>query len=383
MPFLPAADDDRPLACSAVLTHHWLVRRRGGEKVLEAVAGLFPAAPIYSLVLDRAGLAGSPLAGRDLRVSPARWIPGVRRHYPKLLPLLALAARATRLPPADLVLCSDAAVAKAMRPHPRSKLVCYCHSPMRYAYEPEVARAYRERLPVLVRPGWQAALVLVRQIDQAAARRVDLFIANSQHVASRIRRVYGADAAVVYPPVEIPPAPATGPREAYFLCLGHHAPYKRLDLAVEACARLGRRLVVIGEGPEADRLRARGDPHVTWLGWQPDPVVQEHLRRAAALVFPGEEDFGLVPVEAQGHGCPVVAYGLGGATETVVPGRTGVLFEPQTVEMLTEALAACEQMRFDPAELHAHAARFGQERFLRELRAVLRPLLSSPCTLDP
>ncbi len=411
-----------PLRRSAVLTHHWLVRLRGGEKVLEACAELLPDAPIYTLICDRAGIAGSPLAERPIHTSCLQAVPGATRHYPKLLPLLPWAARRMKLPPVDLVLCSDAAVAKAMTPDPRSKVVCYCHSPMRYAFEEQISGEYACTLPRMLRPLWPGLCRRLRDDDRRAAERVDVFIANSRHVAQRIKRCYGRDAAVVHPPVDVPALPPTAPsepadmgkmgatntadsavahtggvtvahtgelpaprRDDFYVCVGYHVRYKRLDLAVEACRALGRRLVVIGDGPEAARLRRMCSERagatvvsaVSWLGWQPAAVIQDQYRRAAGLLFPGEEDFGIVPVEAMAHGCPVIAYGFGGATETVVDGQTGVLFGEQTAECLAAAMRRCEQITFDPQAMHQHVMQFGKTRFLREMRAVLSGVLGS------
>lgn len=362
-----------PLHCSAVLTHHWLVRVRGGEKVLEACAELLPDAPIYTLACHRAGIAGSPLADRAIHTSPLQWLPGVARYYPKLLPLLPWAARRMKLPPVDLVLCSDASIAKAMRADPRSKVVCYCHSPMRYVWD--LTDEYRRDVPAPLRPLWGPLCRRVRAADRRAAERVDLFIANSRHVAKRIKQHYGRDAVVVHPPVDLPTPPTSGPRADFYLCVGYHAAYKRLDLAIEASRRLGRRLVVVGEGPDTAQLRTPGNSHVAWLGWQPSSVIEDHYRRAAGLLFPGEEDFGIVPVEAMAHGCPVIAYGVGGATETVIDGQTGVLFEPQTVDSLAVAMGRAAQIRFKAAIMYQHAEHFGKPRFLQELRAVLTSVL--------
>lgn len=376
-----------PLACSAVLTHHWLVRVRGGEKVLAALYALLPDSPLYTLVYDDDALAevwaaaGLPAAGRRVVASFFQRLPTARRHHTALMPLMPWAYRRMRLPPVDLVVCSDAGLAKAMRPHARSRLVCYCHSPPRYAWEPEIRRAYTRTLPAPLRPLFDAFAERLRRADAEAARRVDQFVANSRHVAERIRRHYGRDSVVVHPPVDVPAAPAAGPRERFYLCVGQHVPYKRLDLAVAACRRLGRELVVIGEGPDAARLarrleRGAAAARIHFLGRQPDEVVVDHYRRARALLFPGEEDFGIVPVEAMAHGCPVVAYGVGGAAETVVDGVTGVLFAEQNPEGLVAAIDRLETMAFDPQVLHAHARRFGRPRFLRELRAVLVEVLA-------
>ncbi len=379
----PSNTADPLAACSAVLTHHWLVKRRGGERVLEALRELLPRAPIYTLIYDPAGFEPAPPQAPawqrwqpgavEVHTSPLQRLPLARRHYPKLLPLLPAAARAVKLPEVDLVVCSDAAIAKAMTPARGSVVVCYCHSPMRYVWD--LADTYAATLPAALRPLWPALVRSLRRADRRAADRVDCFVANSRHVADRIARHYQRQAEVVHPPVELPPAPATGPREDYYLCVGQHVPYKRLDLAVAACRRLGRRLVVVGEGPDVQRLRPQADQRLRFVGWLDEARLAEHYRRARALLFPGEEDFGIVPVEAMAHGCPVIAYGVGGATETVVDGRTGLLFEQQTVECLCAALRRFEQMTFDPLVMHAEMQRFGRRRFLSAMRAVLQRAL--------
>ena len=391
---------------SIVLTHHWLVRRRGGERVLEAFCELAPDAPLFTLVHDPHGLRASfpaapascagPSAGddsacsvaearrrlalierRDIRASVLQRVPGARRHYPKLLPLMPAAARLMKLPEADVVLCSDAALAKAMTPHRSSRVICYCHSPMRYVWD--LCDEYGRSLPRVLRPFWPRVARRLRDADRRAAERVDQFVANSSHVADRIRRHYGRDSVVIHPPVDLPPAPvsdaaaAGAGRAAFYLCVGHHVAYKRLDLAVSACGRLGRELVVIGTGPQAELLRRQrgNDQRLRFLGWQPDEVIADHYRRSRGLLFPGEEDFGIVPVEALAHGCPVIAYGVGGARETVVDGTTGVLFEPQTVEALVAAMERAEALTWTRAAMRAHAERFSRERFLAQMRAVL------------
>jgi glycosyltransferase involved in cell wall biosynthesis len=252
-------------------------------------------------------------------------------------------------------------------------VVCYCHSPMRYIWD--LSDTYRASLPAFLRPLWRPLVSRIREADRGAAQRVDQFIANSRHVADRIRRHYNRESIVIHPPVDLPPQPAKGPRGGFYLCVGQHVPYKRLDLAVEACRKLGRKLVVIGEGPDTKRYERLNDPNIELLGWQPSTVISDHYRRARALLFPGEEDFGIVPVEAMAHGCPVIAYGVGGATESVVDGKTGVLFADQTVDCLSVAIERAETMSFDAGAMHKHAQRFGRARFLREMREALTAVL--------
>ncbi len=367
--------DDR-LECTAALTHHWLIRRRGGERVLEAIAALLPAdSPIYTLVHNPDFRFEPDDPTREIHTSFIQHIPHALKLYPKLLPLMPLAYRRMRLPDVDLVVCSDAAIAKAMTPHARSKVACYCHSPARYAWEPELSREYRRTLPRVLYPLWEWTTARIRKADHAAAQRVDQFVANSRHVAARIERYYGRDSVVVYPPVDLPSKPTTTAREDFLLAVGHHVPYKRLDLALLAAEALGRHLVVIGEGPDVSRLKRRKSANVEWLGWQRADVINAHYRRAAALLFPGEEDFGIVPVEAMAHGCPVVAYAVGGACETVVPGETGVWFEEQTTDAVIDAIERATHTGFDPMHMHTLMGRFSGSRFLQEMRGVLVRLL--------
>lgn len=365
-------DNASTTSADAVLTHHWLVRRRGGERVLEALREMFPHAPIFTLVHDPRGY---PVTGAPVYTSWLQTIPASSRHYPKLLPLMPMAARALQLPETPLVLCSDAAIAKAMTPHPDSRVVCYCHSPVRYVWD--LCDVYRASLPLPLRPFWGTVARQIRRADAEAARRVDYFIANSKHVAERIQRAYGRESTVIYPPVDIPETPPSDARDDYYLCLGHHVAYKRLDLAVDACLKLRRRLVVVGEGPDVALQRRRaamqgaGDL-IQFLERQTDEQVKQHYQQARALLFPGEEDFGIVPVEAFAHGCPVIAYGVGGALETVEAGLTGLFFDEPDAEALAAAIRRFEQQSFDPRGMHERARRFSQPRFVREISDFLR-----------
>lgn len=353
-----------------VLVHDWLTGMRGGEKVLEVLCRRWPDAPLYTL-LHRRGSVVPAIEDRPVRASLLNQLPGVGRYYRYLLPVMPWAVN-WRLPACDLVFSSSHCVAKGVRPPEGVPHVSYCHTPMRYAWH--MRESYfqgRGLKPWLI----DKLLARLRDWDRRTAAHVTHFLANSQVVRRRIEDCYGRDSTVIYPPVDTRfYCPAEVPREDYYLILSAFAPYKRLDLALEACRKLKRPLVVIGSGQDEAKLRRLAGPDTQFLGWQSDEVLRDHLRRCRALLFPGEEDFGIVPIEAQACGTPVVAFGRGGATETVVPldessAPTGVWFAEQTAECLADALERFEKHReqFDPAALRQNALRFRAERFAEEV----------------
>jgi glycosyltransferase involved in cell wall biosynthesis len=363
-----------------VLVHDWLTGMRGGEKVLEVLCRRWPDAPLYTL-LHRRGSVSGVIEGRPLRTSLLQWLPRVERYYRYLLPVMPWAVR-WQLPACDLVFSSSHCVAKGVRPPDGVPHVCYCHTPMRYAWHLKDAY-FRGRGP----RQWltDRLLARLRAWDRRTAANVSHFIANSQVVRRRIRDCYGRDSVVIHPPVDTDfYCPAGVPRQDYYLILSAFAPYKRLDLAIEACRRLGRPLVVIGSGQDARSLRRLAGPDVRFLGWQPDEVLRDHLRRCRALLFPGEEDFGIVPVEAQACGAPVIAFAAGGATETVIPiggtaPPTGVWFGEQTPDCLADAIERFEKDRgnFDPQALRRHALRFRASRFAEEVFAFVQEVIEN------
>ena len=363
---------DASQSLRVVLVHDWLTGMRGGEKVLEVMCRHWPTAPLYSL-LHKRGSCSAAIENRPIVTSFLQKLPRIDRYYRYTLPLMPWAV-GWQVPACDLVVSSSHCVAKGVKVPTGVPHLCYCHTPMRYAWHMQDSY-FHER-------GWrgpkkwlaQKILARLRDWDRRTAAGVTHFIANSQVVRQRIRDCYGRDAVVIHPPVDTNfYCPAEVAREDYYLILSAFAPYKRLDLAIEACKMLGRKLIVIGSGQNEKKLRTLADANVQFLGWQPDEVLRDHLRRCRALLFPGEEDFGIVPVEAQACGTPVIAFGRGGATETVVPwprsGATGVWFDEQTPECLVVALEQLEQARdgFDPQRLRIHALRFRAERFAEEL----------------
>jgi glycosyltransferase involved in cell wall biosynthesis len=361
------------------LVHDWLTGMRGGEKCLEAVCRRWPQAQLYTL-LHRRGSVSPTIERLRPRASLLNRLPGVHRYYRWLLPLMPAAVAAWRLPPADLVVSFSHCVAKNVRPPAGVPHVCYCFTPMRYAWH--MRRSYfRRRGPL----GWVRDSVLagLREWDRRTADHVTHFVAISETVRQRIRECYGREAEVIYPPVDCDfYHPVDVPREDFYLVVSAFAPYKRFDLALDACQALGRKLVVIGSGQEAARLRKRAGGAVAFLGWKPDEVIRDHFRRCKALLFPGEEDFGIVPVEAMACGAPVIGYGCGGLTETVLgldrsPAPTGVFFQEQSVEALIAAIKRFEAAAgaFTPAACRRRALDFQASRFRDELFAYLDGVL--------
>ncbi len=344
------------------LVHDWLTGMRGGEKCLEVFCELFPEAPIYTLV-HRPGSVSPAIESHPIHTSFLQRAPFGRTRYQRYLPLFPAAIERFDLRGYDLVLSSSHAVAKGVVIHPGTVHVSYCHTPMRYVWQAfeDYFGGGRYGFPV----SWLLPSVAtwLRTWDVVSSVRVDHYIANSHNVASRIAHYYGREASVVHPWVDtraFTPDPSVA-REDFYVIISALVPYKRLDLAIAAAGRLGRRLVVIGTGVERRRLERLGGGRVTFLGWCDHATLLDALRRARALLFPGEEDFGIVPLEAMACGTPVVAYGAGGVTETVVEGETGVFFEPQEVASMAAALE-----RLDGLDLRAEDARRRAEQFSRD-----------------
>jgi glycosyltransferase involved in cell wall biosynthesis len=375
------AEIDRP---RVTLVHDWLTGMRGGEKCLEVACRRWPGASLFTL-LHKRGSVSPEIESLRPRTSRIGKLPGVARYYRFLLPIFPAAARWPIRADSDLVLSFSHCVAKAAAPPAGVPHICYCFTPMRYAWHMrdayfDTGRYGRVKAAVIDR-----TLKRLRDWDRATTDRVTHFIAISRTIRDRIRDCYGRPSTVIYPPVDTEfYTPAPGPREEYYLVVSALAPYKRFDLAIEACRKLGRKLVVIGSGQHAAKLKAFAGPGATFLGWQPDTVIRDHLRRAKALLFPGEEDFGIVPVEAQACGCPVIAFGRGGVTETVRPlggsDPTGVFFEEQTADAVAAAVERFEQEadRFDPRIARRQAMPFRTQRYEDELFGFVDQVLAGP-----
>ena len=348
------------------LIHDYLNQYGGAERVLEALHDLFPEAPVYTSIYDPDAM---PAACRtwDIRPSWMQHLPVWRRLFRAYVLLYPLAFESFDLSAYDLLISSSSAFAKGIIPRSDAVHLCYCHTPMRFAWRTSDYLA-REGFGAARRAALTMPLALLRMWDVVSAQRVDAFIANSRVVAQRIWRYYRREAVVIPPPVDLPPFCKTPPG-AWFLAGGRLVPYKRLDLAVQAFTRLRLPLKIFGDGRDRARLQAMAGPTVEFLG-----RVSEVERRALfagcrAFVFPGEEDFGIAPLEAMAAGRPVIAYAAGGAQETVVEGVTGRFFHQQTVEALIEAIAATLTECYDAYAIRRHAEHFGKEAFLARMRS--------------
>lgn len=369
------------------LVHYWFVRRRGGERVVETLAEMFPQADIFALVMD-ASWRETAFRDRKVTTSFLQRLPGAKRYYRKLLFLFPLAVEQFRLDGYDLVISSESGPAKGVLTSAKACHICYCHSPMRYLWDMHHQYRNRRGMGRISRTLFSLAAHYVRLWDLATASRVDYFVANSGNVAVRIRKHYRREATVIYPPVAVSAGYLAPTVEDYYLVVSPLVDYKRVDLAIEACNRLGRPLRIIGDGEEYRRLRRLAGASVTFLGYVSDEVVRENYARCRALLFPGEEDFGIVPVEAQSFGRPVIAYEGGGARETVLglrPGEsvgaeesTGVFFSNQSVESLVEAVGFFEavEARFSPVFIRGQVQRFSGDRFKAEMRAFVTEKLA-------
>jgi glycosyltransferase involved in cell wall biosynthesis len=361
------------------LIHDWLTGMRGGEKVLEVLCELYPDADIFTL-FHRQGSVSPVIERHRIVTSFVQHLPLADVHYRRYLPLFPLAIEQFRLNGYDLVISSSHCAAKAAHAPPGARHICYCHSPMRYAWDQFDAYFGAERVGTL--PSalfYRPVLGAMARWDAATASRVDRFLANSGHVAARIRRYYNREASILYPPVDtLFFHPTASPPDSHFLIVSALVPYKRIDLAIAACERVRVPLRIVGDGPERARLERMGGGMVTFTGRLSDDAIRDEYRRARAFLLPGEEDFGIAPVEAQACGRPVVALARGGALETVIDGETGVFFSDTTVPSLAGALERMMTMTFDPERIRQHAERFSRSRHVERMRAAIDETLAAP-----
>lgn len=346
------------------IVHDWLTNMGGAEQVVINFKEIYKEAPIYTTFYNPDKLDGK-LKNIEVKTSYLQKKKMVENHK-KYFPLMPMAFEKFDLNEYDVVLSSSSSCAKGVLTKPGSVHICYCHTPMRYAWEKR--DEYTEGMGKLKKKLVEILCHYMRIWDVASSNRVDYFIANSTEVQKRIKKHYKRDSVVINPPVRCNMFNISETDGDYYLVLSRLVGYKRFDLAVQACSELGKKIVVIGEGPEREKIEKLANENVTFLGRQPDEVVKKYMSECKALLFPGEEDFGIVPVEAQSCGKPVIAYGKGGVLDSVIDGKTGVFFKEQTVESLKEAINKFETMKFDKEEIRKHALEFDESVFQEKIR---------------
>lgn len=387
------------------IVHDWLTGMRGGERCLEVFCELFPDADVYTL-LHVKGTVSPVIERHRIHTSIIQSLPLARRYYRYYLPLFPLAIERFRLGSYDLILSSSHCAAKGIRSPVGAKHLCYIHAPMRYVWDQFENYSGGGRSGLVARVGMELFRSRLQRWDVASAAQVDQFVANSHNIARKVQRYYGRPAAVVHPPVDWHSFQVAERSEEFYLMVTAFAPYKRVDLAIEACNVMKRRLKIIGKGQEEARLRKLAGPTVEFLGWQPDEVVRDHYARCRALIFPGEEDFGIVPLEAMACGKPVIAFGRGGALETVRPlasqsafegessprdqpvqehtgdAPTGVFFFEPSTESLIHAMESFErrQREFEPCSIRDHVSPFDRRLFKERMNAFAMAALHGPAS---
>lgn len=352
--------------------HDWLTVYSGAERVLEQMIDCFPESDLFSLIDFVPEKDRDFMRGKKPFVSFLQRLPFMKRYYRHALPLMPLAIEQHDLSSYDIIISSSHAVAKGVLVGPDQLHICMCYSPIRYAWD--LQHQYLRESNLTLGPlSWMARIILhfMRIWDARTSNGVDHFIAISGFIARRIKRVYGRSSTVIYPPVDVSAFTiGTGDRsgrDGFYLTASRMVPYKKMDLIAEAFTKMpSRKLVIIGDGPQMESVRAKSGSNVQVLGFQAHSVLRDHLQRARAFVFAAEEDFGIAPLEAQACGTPVIAFGKGGALETILDGKTGLLFEDQTVESICQAVEKFEQNSYSPEACRQNAIRFAPERFRRE-----------------
>ncbi|MCE2490205.1 MAG: glycosyltransferase [Anaerolineae bacterium] len=357
------------------LVHDWLNQVGGAEDVLATLLQIWPESPVYASIHDPDSMPAD-INSADIRTLWLDRLPGIHRHHQPFLPLYPLAWSGLHLREYDVILSNKSGFCTALRHDEQTLHICYCLTPTRFLWQLE-EYIKRERLGVALRHALRPLVALLRRQDYASAQRVHHFIAISSAVRQRIRDCYERDSALIFPPVDTQRFRPVLRCEDYFLTVARLVPYKRIDLAVRAATRLNLPLKVGGTGRDLDRLRAMAGPTVEFLGYVPDDKLPELMARCRAFLFPGHEDFGITPVQAQAAGRPVIAFSAGGALDTVIPGLSGELFHEQSVDALTSVLANLDSSRYDSQAIRAHALRFDSAVFRRKIRAFVSQALTA------
>lgn len=355
------------------IVHDFLNQFGGAERVVKALHELFPNAPIYTLLYDEKGTAGM-FSGAKIITSKLQKKPKfLRRGHKLLLPFYATAIEQFDLNGYDVVISSSGAWSKGIITKPETKHICYCHAPMRFVWDWSHQYLEEQKVGFLKKIFLYPLLNYLRTWDRISAKRVDLWLANSKHTAKRIKKYYHAGSKVVYPPVEVERFEVQKDNAGYFLLVSRLSLYKQVDLAVRAFNKLGMHLVVIGEGQQRKELEKMAKPNVEFLGFKPDEVVKEYYENCRGFIFPGEEDFGITPLEAMACGKPVVAFRKGGCLETVMEGKTGEFFDEPTSKSLIAAVRRMikSEKQYDSERIRRQAERFSKEKFKEEILRIV------------
>lgn len=372
------------------IVHDWLTAMRGGERVLEVFCELFRNADLYTLI-HIPGSISNVIEDRNIRTSFIQKLPMVKKHYRSFLPLFPLAIESFLLKEYDFILSSSHCVAKGVIPSPEAFHISYIHTPMRYVWDLYQDYFGQGRVSWLFEKMIRVCAHYLRVWDAISSNRVDYFIANSNHVAKRVKKYYSRKAEVIHPPVDIQRFRLLGKEGNFFLIVSTFVPYKRIDLAIEAFNQLRFPLKIIGSGPEEKKLKSISRSNIEFMGWQPDEVVAEAYSKCRALIFPGEEDFGIVPLEVMASGRPVIAYGRGGVLETVVPydlqskgereTPTGLFFYHQNPDSLIDSVRRFDQIEgdFDPVAIRNHTLQWDREIFKDKIRRYLFERVGLKC----
>jgi glycosyltransferase involved in cell wall biosynthesis len=355
------------------LVHDFLVKLGGAERVVKTLTDMFPSAPIYTLLYDEARV-GHVFPKSNVRTSDLQNLPKFLRKRSKyFFHKMPQHIESFDLSGYDVVISSNTAMSHGIITSASTKHFCYCHSPMRYAWDWTHKYMDEQKVGRLKKAAISHLLKKVRIWDYYSSDRVDHYIANSETVRKRIQKYYRRDASVIYPPVDTERFKLNPNRENYFLIVSTLTPYKNIELAIETFNKVRKKLVIIGDGSDRARLESLAGPHVDFLGFKPDEVVREYMQNCRAFVFPGEDDFGMTPVEAMACGKPVLAYGKGGATETIIAGRTGEFFEESTVKSMENGLARLlvNESRYDPVKIRKHAKQFDRKYFIEEIEKLV------------
>lgn len=358
------------------IVHDYMNQMGGAERVVAVFHKMFPEAPIYTTIVDRDKLLAE-FEDADIRTTWMQRIPGILSKFKLFFWLYPFAVRSMNVKGYDLILSSSSAYAKGVRKGRQGTHVCYCHAPMRFAWDFET---YMDsvQMPNLVKRIAKWFTYPLQVWDKNNSKRVDSLIANSSIVKKRIGQWYGMDASIIFPPVEISRFSIDEENaEDYFLVVSRLVSYKKIDLAVEACTRLGKRLLVVGDGPDRQRLEQLAGDTVTFLGRRSDEEVVRYMQRCKALIFPGIEDFGITPLEVNACGRPIIAYHEGGALDTVVAEKTGLFFEEQSVDSLSAVMRSFDQYEWNPESIRQHAEKFSEDIFITRLQSSIDSLLRS------